>query len=78
MNSTSGFQARRLLPPYHHLASCTSTGVNPEQVPGSFSALTISSLSPQAWTEEEKRFQSWLMILAQHRYPDRTWNNTDT
>ena len=30
------------------IGSCTSNGLNPEQVSGPFSVLTISSLSPQA------------------------------
>ena len=46
-----------LLPPHHHrLASCTSNSLNSEQVPGTFSVLTISSLSPQASARSGKRF----------------------
>lgn len=46
-----------LLPPHHHrITSCTSNVINSEQVPGSFSVLTISSLSSQASAQSEKRF----------------------
>ena len=48
------------LPPDHHIdiGSCTSNGVNSEQVPGTFSILTISSLPSQASAQSEKRFQT--------------------
>ena len=46
-----------LPPPDHHrIGSCKSNGINPEKVPSTFSALTISSLSPQASAQSEKRF----------------------
>jgi hypothetical protein len=41
---------------HHRLASCSSNGLNSEQVPGPFSVLTISSLSRQASAQSEKRF----------------------
>ncbi len=44
-----------LLPPDHHrIGSCTSNGINSEQVPGTFSVLTISSLSRQAQHKARK------------------------
>ena len=39
-----------------HIGSCTSNGINSEQVPGAFSVLTIPSLSSQASAQSEKRF----------------------
>jgi hypothetical protein len=46
-----------LLPPnQQRIGCCTSDGLNSEQVPGSFSELTISSLAPQASAQSEKRF----------------------
>ena len=57
MNGTLGFQEVQSSPPDHHrIHSCTSTGIDSEQVPGAFSVLTISSLSPQASAQSEKRF----------------------
>jgi hypothetical protein len=47
-----------LLPPDHRhigIVSCTSNGISSEQVPGTLSVLTISSLSPQASAQIEKR-----------------------
>ena len=41
---------------HHRLASYTSNDIDVEQVPGSFSTLTISSPSPQASAQNEKRF----------------------
>jgi len=44
-----------LLPPDHrHIGSCKSNSLNSEQVPGTLSALTISSLSRQASAQREK------------------------
>lgn len=52
-----------LLPPdYHRIGCCTSNGINSEQVPGTFSALTISSLSPQASAQSEKWFLTIFII----------------
>ena len=45
-----------LLPRDHRIGSCTSNGIDSEQVPGTFCILTISSLSPQASAQSEKRF----------------------
>ena len=46
-----------LFPPdHHHIGFCTSNGIKSEQVPGTFSVLTISSLSPQASAQSEKKF----------------------
>ena len=57
MNGTSGFQARRSSTPDHHrIGSCTSNSIDSKQVPGIFSVLTISSLSPQTSAQREKRF----------------------
>ena len=45
-----------LLPPDHQqIGCCTSNGINSEQVPGTFSVLTISSLSPQTSAQSEKK-----------------------
>jgi hypothetical protein len=45
-----------LLPPGHHrIGSCTSNGINSEQVSGTFSVLTISSFSPQASAQSSMR-----------------------
>ena len=44
-----------LRPPDHQrIGSCTSNGINSEQVPGTFSVLTISSLSIGISTNLEK------------------------
>ena len=57
MNGTSGFQKVRSSKPDHQqIGCCTSNGIDSEQVPGSCSVLTISSLSPQALAQCEKRF----------------------
>jgi subtilisin family serine protease/translation initiation factor IF-1 len=59
MNGTSGFQELRSSTPDHRhsgIASCTSNGINSKQVSGTFSVLTISSLSPQTSAKREKRF----------------------
>jgi filamentous hemagglutinin family protein len=58
MKGTAGFQARRSSTPDHHhnIGSCTSNGIDSEQVPGIFSVLTISSGSPQTSAQREKRF----------------------
>ena len=46
-----------LLPPiHHHIGYGTSNGIDSEQVPGIFSVLTISSVSPQTSAQREKRF----------------------
>jgi hypothetical protein len=45
-----------LLPPDHQqIGCCASNGIDSEQVPGTFSALTISSLSPKGSAQSEKR-----------------------
>lgn len=57
MNGTSGFQeSRSPHPDSHRIASCTSNSINSEQIPGTFSVLTISSLSPQASAQSGKSF----------------------
>jgi hypothetical protein len=43
-------------PDHHHIGSCTSNGLNSEQIPGTFPVLTISSLSREASAQSEKRF----------------------
>jgi hypothetical protein len=43
-------------PDHHRIGCCTSNSLNSEQVPGTFSALTISSVSPQTSAQREKRF----------------------
>ena len=45
-----------LPPDYPRIDCCTSNSLNSEQVPGTFSILMISSLSPQASAQSEKRF----------------------
>jgi hypothetical protein len=57
MNGTSGFQeVRSSTSDHHQIGSCTSNGLNSEQVPGAFSFLTISSLAPRAPIQNKKRF----------------------
>jgi len=71
-----------LLPPDHYriavsrigITSCTSNGLNSEQVPGSFSVLTISSLSPQASAQSGKKFLSGLKFLLHPQYPGLSRN----
>ena len=47
----------RLVPPdYNRIGSYMSNGINSEKVSGTFSVLTMSSLSPQASAQSEKRF----------------------
>ena len=68
MNGTSGFQEVRSSPPDHHrIGSCTSNGINSEKVSGNFFVLTISSLSPQASEQSEKRFLT--LFSCQSRNP---------
>lgn len=56
MDGTLGFQEVRLLPPDHQqIGSYKSNNINSEQVLGTFSVLTISSLSPQASVRSEKK-----------------------
>ena len=38
------------------IGSCKSNGIDSDQVPGTFSGLTIPALSPQALAQSEKRF----------------------
>ena len=45
-----------LLPDHQQIGCCASNSLNSEQVPDTFSALTISSRSPQASAQSEKRF----------------------
>jgi hypothetical protein len=57
MNGTSGFQEVRSSTPRSPTnRSCTSSGLKSEKVPGTFSLLTILSLSRQASAQREKRF----------------------
>jgi len=57
MNGTSGLQEVQSSPPDHQrIGSCASDSLNSERVPPTFSALTISSLSPQASVQSKKRF----------------------
>jgi hypothetical protein len=58
MNGTSGFQQGGLLPPDYYrigLASCTSNGINSEQVSGTFSIThDLIALSTVISTKREK------------------------
>ena len=46
MNNTSGFKdMRSSICAHQHIDSCTSDGINAEQISGSLSALTISACS---------------------------------
>ena len=46
-----------VLPPNHQrIGSCTSNGIDSEQVPGTVSVLTISSLPSQPSAQRAKRF----------------------
>ena len=57
MNGTSGFlEMRSSIPRSPHIASATSNNVDSANVPGTFSALSITSLSPQASAQTEKMF----------------------
>ena len=57
MNDTSGSKILSLLFSDHHrLASCTSNDINTEQVPSTCSVFTISPLSSQASSQNEKWF----------------------
>ncbi len=57
MNGTLGFQeVRSSTPDHHRIASYRSGGIKPEQVSRTFFALTISSLTPQASAQRERRF----------------------
>lgn len=68
MNGTSGFQeVRSSTSRQPHIASATSNGTNSEEDTGTFSALSISSLSPQASAQTEKRFQNTIFMLS-HKY----------
>lgn len=59
MHGTSGFEEVRASTADHHpIASRTSSGINLEQAPGNFTVLTISSHSPQASIQTEKRFMT--------------------
>ena len=40
-----------LLPDHHHIGPRTSNGIDSEQVPGTFSILTISSLASEVSTQ---------------------------
>jgi len=60
-----------LLPPEHQqIGCCTSNILNSEQVPGTFSTLTISSLALQASAEIVIRFLT--PFLATHRRSHRS------
>ena len=73
MNGTPGFQARRSsTPDHHHIGYGTSNSLNLGLVPGIFSVLTISSVSPQTSAQREKRFLTpfsctmliaWLLLI---------------
>jgi hypothetical protein len=54
MNGTSGFQEVRSSPPDHlRIGSCTSNGLNSEQVTGILSVLTIAVPTPVSTKLEE-------------------------
>ena len=62
------------LPPsdHHHIGSCTSNGIDLEQVPGICSVLTISYLPAQVSAQSENRFlrlslDRLLLFKAKHR-----------
>jgi hypothetical protein len=49
MNGTSGFQELRSSPPDHlRIGCCTNNGIHLEKVPGTFSVLTMNSISISA------------------------------
>ena len=57
MNGASGFQeVRSSTPDHQQIGSCTSNNINSEQVPGTVSLLTISSISPQKLAQSKKWF----------------------
>jgi len=61
-----------LQPPDHRhigIASCTSNGIDSEQVPGPFSVLTSSPLAPQASAQGEKRFLTPFSCLSDSSAP---------
>ena len=54
-----------LLPPDHpRIGSCTSNGIDSEQMPGTFSAPTIYSLARQASAQSEKKLLTGFKVLA--------------
>lgn len=56
MNGISATKKRGLLPPDHQgICSCTSNGIDLEQVSGTWSVLTMS-FSPLVSAQSEKRF----------------------
>ena len=58
-----------LLPPDHpHIGCCASNSLNSKQIAGAFSALTISSRSPQESAQSEKRF---LTPFSSTKWPQR-------
>ena len=57
MNGTSGFEeVQSSTPDHQQIGSWTSNSINSEQVPGTFSLLTISSISPQKLAQSKKWF----------------------
>jgi len=70
MNGTSGFQEvlSSTSQSPSRIGSCTSNGINSDHVPGTFSILTISSLSPQASARSGNRFLTPLS-LPRNRFP---------
>jgi hypothetical protein len=59
---------------HHHISSRTNTGIDSEQILGTTSVLTISSLAPQTSARVENRFLSGLKFLVQHLYPGHPRN----
>ena len=49
-------------PDHHHIGSCTSNGIDWEQVPGTCSMLTMSSPSSQASAQSEKKVPDTIFI----------------
>jgi len=63
MNGPSGFQEVRSSTTDHQQIGCwTSNSIDSEQVSGTFSLLTISSLARQASAQSEKRFQKSFQV----------------
>jgi hypothetical protein len=60
-----------LLPPHHlQIGSCTSNSIDSEQIPGTFSVLTISSLSPQASAQSENGSERHFRLTTYKAYFD--------
>lgn len=57
MNGTSGFEeVQSSTPDHQQIGSWTSNNINSEQIPGTVSLLTISSISPQKLAQSKKWF----------------------